>query len=206
MNKKKNSLAAASVTVGLCGLTAPELARYRRVLGRAFANLVVVTSADDFFDRHGHGVLIISLSDANWRIHLARAHTRPHARVVALVGRRSEIDVAALYYSGVAAVVGVAEQSAVLVSVTRLVAEDMTMVPRKHFLHDPISDADVDLLAQLGTPCSVRELAARSYCSERTMYRRLRLLYDKLGVRGRTDAVRFAAEVKEWLHGCFSPV
>ncbi|MEV6419885.1 hypothetical protein [Streptomyces sp. NPDC051662] len=47
--------------------------------------------------------------------------------------------------------------------------------------------ADRELVRQLRTSMTVSEIARRHYCSERSMYRRIRRLYDELGVRGRAE-------------------
>ncbi|MFI7408987.1 helix-turn-helix transcriptional regulator [Streptomyces sp. NPDC049627] len=46
-----------------------------------------------------------------------------------------------------------------------------------------------ELVRELCTSMTVSEIARRHYCSERSMYRRIRRLYDELGVRGRAELV-----------------
>ncbi|WP_019547651.1 helix-turn-helix transcriptional regulator [Streptomyces sulphureus] len=46
---------------------------------------------------------------------------------------------------------------------------------------------DEELLRLLGTSLTVSEIARRFYCSERTMYRRIRHLYDAFGVSRRSE-------------------
>jgi DNA-binding NarL/FixJ family response regulator len=180
-----------SKSIGLYGLPGPELARFRRVLEEAFGEPVIVRSIDEYFREHPDGILVVSSSDASWRAHLEQARTRS-SRVIALVNAESEIDVSALYGGGVAAVIGVPEPAVTVVSIIRLVAADMTVLPTKLFPPRQASAIDTDLLAQLATSCSVRELAQRNFCSERTMYRRMRLLYNSLGIRGRADVALLA--------------
>ncbi|MFF9650037.1 hypothetical protein [Streptomyces sp. NPDC014622] len=52
---------------------------------------------------------------------------------------------------------------------------------------------DAELLRLLCTPITVAEIARRHYyCSERSMYRRIRRLYDDLGVGGRAELMSLA--------------
>jgi DNA-binding NarL/FixJ family response regulator len=51
---------------------------------------------------------------------------------------------------------------------------------------EPEADLD-ELLDLLSGPCTISTIAARLYCSERSLYRRVRRLYDALGVSGRTE-------------------
>ncbi|MFF0739654.1 DNA-binding response regulator [Streptomyces sp. NPDC004111] len=51
----------------------------------------------------------------------------------------------------------------------------------------PGQPLDTELMRLLCTPMTVAEIARRHYCSERSMYRRIRQLYDEVGVRGRTE-------------------
>ncbi|MBP2473986.1 DNA-binding NarL/FixJ family response regulator [Crossiella equi] len=55
-----------------------------------------------------------------------------------------------------------------------------------------IGDEDVDLVRMLLSEKPTSEIARHFYCSERTMYRRLRDLYRKIGARGRNDVRRLA--------------
>ncbi|MFE0253643.1 DNA-binding response regulator [Streptomyces sp. NPDC059010] len=50
-----------------------------------------------------------------------------------------------------------------------------------------------ELVRELCTSMTVSEIARRHYCSERSMYRRIRRLYDEFGVRGRTELVSLAS-------------
>lgn len=50
-----------------------------------------------------------------------------------------------------------------------------------------------ELVRELCTSMTVSEIARRHYCSERSMYRRIRRLYDELGVRGRAELVSRAS-------------
>ncbi|MGW2561997.1 helix-turn-helix transcriptional regulator [Streptomyces sp. NPDC001514] len=50
-----------------------------------------------------------------------------------------------------------------------------------------LSDYDTELMRLLCTSITVSEIARRHYCSERSMYRRVRKLYDLLGVTGRAE-------------------
>lgn len=52
---------------------------------------------------------------------------------------------------------------------------------------------DRELMELLCTSMTVSEIARRHYCSERSMYRRIRRLYDELGVAGRTELMALAA-------------
>ncbi|MBT2398832.1 DNA-binding response regulator [Streptomyces sp. ISL-100] len=58
---------------------------------------------------------------------------------------------------------------------------------------DPaLSESDAELARMLCTPMTVSEIARSYYCSERSMYRRVRKLYDDLGVSGRTELMSLA--------------
>lgn len=50
-----------------------------------------------------------------------------------------------------------------------------------------------ELVRELCTSMTVSEIARRHYCSERSMYRRIRRLYDEFGVRGRAELVSLAS-------------
>ncbi|MFF9814347.1 DNA-binding response regulator [Streptomyces sp. NPDC014006] len=54
---------------------------------------------------------------------------------------------------------------------------------------------DAALLRMLCTSATVSEIARRNYCSERSMYRRIRKLYDAFGVSGRSELHARAAEL-----------
>ncbi|MFI9050786.1 hypothetical protein [Streptomyces sp. NPDC053427] len=56
-----------------------------------------------------------------------------------------------------------------------------------------LPDCDRELLQVLCTSATVSEIARRHYCSERSMYRRIRRLYDDLGVTGRAELLSLAA-------------
>ncbi|MFB7912969.1 hypothetical protein [Streptomyces sp. NPDC056061] len=59
-----------------------------------------------------------------------------------------------------------------------------------------VSSYDADLFRLLRTPITVAEIARRHYyCSERSMYRRIRRLYDDLGVTGRAELMSLGAEL-----------
>ncbi len=53
----------------------------------------------------------------------------------------------------------------------------------------PLDESDQRLLHMLRSPMTVAEIARRNYMSERSMYRRIRHLYDALGVVGRAELV-----------------
>ncbi|MGW4561591.1 helix-turn-helix transcriptional regulator [Streptomyces sp. NPDC004561] len=59
--------------------------------------------------------------------------------------------------------------------------------------HSILSPSDKELVRLLCTSMTVTEIARRHYCSERSMYRRIRKLYDGLGVGGRTELMSEAA-------------
>lgn len=52
--------------------------------------------------------------------------------------------------------------------------------------------SDTGLLRLLRTSMTVSEIARTYYCSERSMYRRIRKLYDDLGIRSRTELMSLA--------------
>jgi DNA-binding CsgD family transcriptional regulator len=57
-----------------------------------------------------------------------------------------------------------------------------------------LHQSDRELIRLLRTSMTVSEIARRHYCSERSMYRRIRRLYDDLGVRGRAELMTLASE------------
>ncbi|MEU7281437.1 DNA-binding response regulator [Streptomyces sp. NPDC045431] len=60
--------------------------------------------------------------------------------------------------------------------------------------HPPaLCEGDLELARMLCTSMTVSEIARRHYCSERSMYRRIRRLYDDLGVTGRAELMSMAA-------------
>ncbi|MFI8433536.1 hypothetical protein ACIGJO_07270 [Streptomyces sp. NPDC079020] len=56
----------------------------------------------------------------------------------------------------------------------------------------PATTSDTGLLRLLRTSMTVSEIARTYYCSERSMYRRIRKLYDDLGIRSRTELMSLA--------------
>lgn len=52
---------------------------------------------------------------------------------------------------------------------------------------------DTGLMRMLCSSMTVTEIARRYYCSERTMYRRIRKLYDDVGVRSRAELIPLAS-------------
>ncbi|MFJ8648228.1 helix-turn-helix transcriptional regulator [Streptomyces sp. NPDC093546] len=64
----------------------------------------------------------------------------------------------------------------------------------QHVSHPPaLCEGDLELARMLCTSMTVSEIARRHYCSERSMYRRIRRLYDDLGVAGRAELMAMAA-------------
>ncbi|MFE9582332.1 hypothetical protein ACFYO1_38550 [Nocardia sp. NPDC006044] len=57
-----------------------------------------------------------------------------------------------------------------------------------------LDDFDTRLLRMLRTSMTVAEIARHNYLSERSMYRRIRNLYDTMGVHSRAELVRAAPE------------
>ncbi|MEV6426939.1 hypothetical protein [Nocardia sp. NPDC051463] len=55
-----------------------------------------------------------------------------------------------------------------------------------------LSESDVRLLGMLRSAMTVAEIARLNYMSERSMYRRIRNLYDTVGVEGRSQLRRSA--------------
>ncbi len=53
----------------------------------------------------------------------------------------------------------------------------------------PLDPEEQSLVEFLRDGLTVMEVAGRCYCSERSLYRRLRALYDKVGVRGRRELI-----------------
>ena len=58
----------------------------------------------------------------------------------------------------------------------------------------PATDSDHQLLHLLMSGQSTSQLARRFYCSERSMYRRLRNVYDRIGVSGRYELMNRMAD------------
>jgi DNA-binding CsgD family transcriptional regulator len=63
-----------------------------------------------------------------------------------------------------------------------------------------ISDREVEWLRELAKGTTVAQLAERSGYSERAMFRLLRLLYARMQVQGRTEALMHAQQ-RGWLYG-----
>ncbi|WP_280251877.1 hypothetical protein [Nocardia abscessus] len=51
---------------------------------------------------------------------------------------------------------------------------------------------DLEIIRMLQTPMTVAEIARRNYISERSMYRRIRKIYNFLGITGRVELIRSA--------------
>ncbi|WP_431034444.1 helix-turn-helix transcriptional regulator [Streptomyces sp. P6-2-1] len=62
-----------------------------------------------------------------------------------------------------------------------------------------LPEPDRQLVRDLCTATTVSEIARRHYCSERSMYRRIRRLYDLLGVRGRAELMTLVSFRSELL-------
>lgn len=60
-----------------------------------------------------------------------------------------------------------------------------------------VDEADRGLLRLLCSSMTVSEIARHHYCSERTMYRRIRKLYDDFGVRSRAELVPLVSGLVE---------
>lgn len=56
-----------------------------------------------------------------------------------------------------------------------------------------VAGVDTGLMRMLCSSMTVSEIARRYYCSERTMYRRIRKLYDDVGVRSRAELIPLAS-------------
>ncbi|MGW1145061.1 helix-turn-helix transcriptional regulator [Streptomyces sp. NPDC002454] len=65
--------------------------------------------------------------------------------------------------------------------------------PPRGVAYSTLAEGDRKLLRLLCTSMTVNEIARRHYCSERSMYRRIRKLYDGLGVCGRTELLSKAS-------------
>ncbi|MZF87638.1 helix-turn-helix domain-containing protein [Streptomyces sp. SID5643] len=72
-------------------------------------------------------------------------------------------------------------------------ADDSESRQRREFAPSALPDYDKELVGLLCTSMTVTEIARRYYCSERSMYRRIRKLYNRLGVGCRTELVSEAA-------------
>ncbi len=66
---------------------------------------------------------------------------------------------------------------------------------RPHTVHSVgKTEPNRELIRLLCTPMTVLEIARRSYCSERSMYRRIRRLYDTVGVRNRFELISLSSD------------
>ncbi|MCL7379659.1 hypothetical protein [Streptomyces sp. 35G-GA-8] len=145
--------------------------------------LIAVTN-----DLSGHHTYYAIRSGANFvfnvaisgesQIGMVQAQLRAHALTHAL----AHADVPATVPADAGrAPVRVTEQRVTRpVALPGLHAAEASAVPELH-------RADRELVRQLRTSMTVSEIARRHYCSERSMYRRIRRIYDELGVRGRAE-------------------
>jgi DNA-binding CsgD family transcriptional regulator len=180
-----------AAAVGLWGLGRLAAAKYRNALTAVCLDPIPVKSLDKYVAMYPDGVLTISLDDPEYRTKLDQAGTLKHERLVAIADRpRHGEDLQNVYRGGAAAVVALSDPPPMVAYVTQLVAEGMCVIPSGFLARQELSPVDQELLEQLATHRSIRELAKDNCCSERTMYRKLRHLYDRLGVNSRTEAVK----------------
>ena len=69
-------------------------------------------------------------------------------------------------------------------------------LPRQRGLIDPLSGRELEVLRLLGTHLDGPEIARRLFVSVNTLRTHTKNIYAKLGVNGRGDAVRRAAELE----------
>jgi DNA-binding NarL/FixJ family response regulator len=101
---------------------------------------------------------------------------------------------------GATAVVPEKSPTAVIVGAVRAAAVELALVPAallKFLALDAAEEespnrihaSELKWLAQLADGATVAELAAKSFCSERSMHRHLSCLYQRLGVQTRHEAI-----------------
>jgi DNA-binding NarL/FixJ family response regulator len=143
-----------------------------------------------------------------WAMHREGAtgrvrRVRPPAEVLVLLDRPTRAEISELVGAGARAVLDVAAGPAAIGDAVLSVARGYLVLPasERHVLVQPGVVHDLDELALgwvrvLATGASMSQLAEDEGCSERAMYRRLREVYDRLGVADRAAAIALLARAK----------
>lgn len=148
---------------------------------------------DPATNEHAVSALLVTLaSEDDWhRLELLADHTT----VVALLALPTPAAYRRAFSAGASGVAALTDTPAHIVRVLQATLFDYALVPlpalrEERAVRRPVvADAERALLRGLAEGLSTQELAARTGCSERTVYRRLRRLRATLQVRGREEAV-----------------
>ncbi len=184
---------------------------YRRGVSSALADAgFAVQTVDDLLNwvapAGRHAVVIWVRDDDHLDAVRTRLGGRPDLSIITLVPVASPAACRRAFRAGAAAAVSQdAELDEIAAAVTattkglavvpRLVAEGVAEPADPPPAAVRISDAEICWLQRLAEGTSVLELAHESSYSERVMYRRLAVLYRRLGASGRTQALVSAARM-----------
>jgi DNA-binding NarL/FixJ family response regulator len=159
--------------------------------------------------RTPRGILVLTVQDEHaWDL-LAHAAGREGINVIAALDPFTELAAAQALRAGAANVVArhahpavfrrvLAETLADVITLPRSILRTATATPRLNRDRAVISETELAWLRTLASGSSVYSLAQSATYSERMMYRKLRELYARLGVAGRTQALMLARD-EGWL-------
>lgn len=167
-----------------------------------------VSDTDRWWMCHPDGVLVMEASRSEDLDRIADLTARRPVRVVALVEQASAAAALAAVNAGALGVISADWSTDAVRMAVAAVAAGLTLVSTDVFLSlatgrgpsgdDPptgMTDVEIVCLRALARGDKVREIAELVGYSEREVYRRLRRLYQRLGVTGRTEAVLRASRM-----------
>lgn len=150
-------------------------------------------------------LLVIIGEASDWRLLEGLASRAPHARRVAVLEQgRDEFYLRALQH-GSDGVVAASDGGFVIRQAASLAADGQVVIPARvvHGLvrsskefRSLLTPDDWSLLAMLSSGMDAGDIGAATGCSERTVYRRLRRLYELMQVSSRQEALRLARRLR----------
>lgn len=167
------------------------------------------TSVTDFLggrdvNGNGHYIVVAAFTDRDHWPQLRRITTRAaqyRAGVVALLPQDNDESYIRAFAMGVYGVCSLTHSTGAIVATIHAAANGVTALPvgvapqlaalneREDYQQLTLSGEDNDCLSKLAAGVTIRRLARSFDCSERTMYRRLAEIYNKLGAHSRSQAV-----------------
>ncbi|MFC6150586.1 MULTISPECIES: LuxR C-terminal-related transcriptional regulator [Mumia] len=164
------ALVAASEVAAAAG--EPELALMLDAAVEPFRSVVIANSSRERAERHAS------------TMERCRAELGPEAGAATAAGSHLMLE------------------NAVQIALSALAAPGRERKAPQHRLHsaDPLTERQMEVLLLLATGLSNKEISARLFIAEKTTMHHCAAIYQALGVRGRTEAVVWAAQ-----HGMISP-
>lgn len=153
------------------------------------------------------GIAVVFHDDTDSAADLLRTHVEdhPHIPAIAVVEKLTASSYARWVRAGAFAVLDELEDSESVASTLEVAVEGKALVrlpvlralaqamPTEEEFVDQLSDDEMSWLRGMAAGQTVMELAEDSGYSERAMFRQLRILYERVGVRNRTEALLWAS-------------